>query len=295
MLAAGPALAAAPVKGAGPAAAAPAAPVTPTKPPAAPAAPTAPAVDSPVQSETTEYNVFSVGPDKVEKKIGDMSIKVTTANGVLFIDQTIHLPVKAKEMELVSEIIYRGGEKPVVQKGKLASRLGDFKQMEGTVVFTPKDGGFAAKEDFTGYADKEGKLLAKPVTTSREVPVPAGMLLTFPAILRMGPQLLPSPGQIDKVVYLRLPKDYLYPSFSEYVDTCVLVRGESGDDGHAQITLKQMFPGGNAQVRFVTTVDADGKVLEVRVPSGTSVLVYRPVAEEPAVKTPAPSKSAGGK
>jgi hypothetical protein len=270
------------------AAAAPAAP-DPSIIPTGPAVPDAAGAAIVNEQTITDFDVFSTRGDKIDKKIGTMTLKVRTVSNVVTVSEDLRFEGKDKEIQLVSQITYRGTDDPVPQKASVSTYYGTDKLMEGVVAYSPKTGGgLIAKEDIKGYGDKNGKLLPKQLDLGQDVPVPAGHVLSLASTVALARRMLPQAGQLDHVVWLRLPKDYGYPGFSEYVDNCVMVRGQPNEDGRSEFTIKQMFPGGNAQVRTSMTFDADGKVLEIRVPSAQSGFIFRPAPPAPLVPVPAP-------
>jgi hypothetical protein len=260
-------------------------------PPGIPTGPTTPTAsgggpgDVAIQRELLEFNVFAANV-----KVGTMALNITTVRDVMIIDEDWRLDYKGKELDALSQITYSGAGKPMAQRAKATTFYGDKKLMEGTATFAPKEGGFTAKEDITGYADKDIKLFLKEQTVKREADVPGSIILTHASFLRLAPQLLPMSGQMAKVTMMRLPADYGFPGFTQYLGDCVLVRTPPTEEGRSEYQLKQMFVGGNFQIRATLTVDHEGKIVKSEyLRADGSGYVFLPVKADP-VKTPTATK-----
>jgi hypothetical protein len=252
-------------------------------------APPAAAGLSNLESSEWGFDVFTG-----EKNVGRMQLKITALSGVVIIDEDFQASSQDnKEIAFQSQIVYRDG---VPQKAKASTRLAGLKVMEGSVVFTSTGTEPGAKVTASGFVDKDGKLLEKPLTETRTLPVPAGTVLTHGTLLYFAPKLLPEPGQNDKIAFEYLPADIAYPGLLSFRTGCVLIRAPSTPDGNSVFTVKQVFPGGNEEKLCTLTLDKTGRVVELRLPKYT----LRPHKNEPAKPadtkaSPAPSTTKSGK
>lgn len=227
--------------------------------PAGKAAPAAepPASSGPAQIETQESNwdIYLEG-----QKVGRMHLKIMTVRDLVIIEEGFAATLKGKETSFDNQVVYKAGPPPRPLKGKATTRVGKFKLMEGTAAFSDS----TAKTEASGFADKDGKPLEKPLQESKDAPVPAGLALTYPALMFFAPKLLPEPGQIEKVSYMEFPAAVDFPDLLFFNPDCVLVRGAASADGRTDFAIRRLFAGGNSVDLAAMTVDKSGKVLEVR-------------------------------
>ena len=247
--------------------------------PAAPAAPT-------VETQEFAYDVFMN-----ESKVGHMTLKVTSVREVRILEEEFQAPFKGKEAGFESQITYRGGIWPKPLRGKVTTHLRTFRLMDGTVAFAAKEGEAGGGEstvkvEATGFADKDGKPVAQPVQSTKEMPVPAGRVLSYPAFLYFAPQMLPEPGQVKKVAYMTFPADLNYPEVVAFTPDGVLTRSPPDERGVSTIELGRIYAGGNMVPLVSMTVDAKGQVVESRMGKYT----LRP---PPAPKAPKKSSTPG--
>jgi hypothetical protein len=162
--------------------------------------------------------------------------------------------------------------------------------MEGSVVFTSTGLDPGAKMTVSGFVDKEGKLLEKPLTETRTLPVPAGTVLTHGTLLYFAPKLLTEVGQNDKIAFEFLPFDIAYPGLLSFRPGCVLIRAPATPDGNSVFTVKQIFPGGNEEKLCILTLDKAGRVVELRLPKYT-LRPHKADSTKPADTKAAPTTS----
>lgn len=249
--------------------------------------PTPPKDAAPVVNEEMRFDVFVE-----DLKVGSMRIKILSVRDVAIIDHELSISLKGQqEAGFESQITFRGTDKPVPQRGKVSTHSGTFKLMDGTLAFTATAAGgdepSAAKAEITGYADAKRKPISQPLVQSKEILVPSGQVLTFPALLYFAPRLLANAAQLNKVVYMRFPEDIDYPAILDLKDNCVLSRGQPGADGRTEYSLRQVFAGGNPVPLASLTFDRDGKVVAGRYGVDGKYTI-RPPAAAPAATTPTP-------
>ena len=222
---------------------------------------TAPAA---VERLEADYDVYA---DK--DKVGKMRLKVVSVSGVAIIDEDFEAALDGKEVAFTVQQVFRGGDKPVPSKAKVTTRFGTYKAMEGTLAFTEGSAGLVAKVTMTGYVDAKGNLFAKPPTETKDLTVPGGTVLTHASLIYFGARLLPAAGQKDKIVWAELPLWVEYPNLVNFRSGCLLVRSRPAKDGTTQFAVKQTYPGGNEDLLTTMTLDAAGKVIELRLPKYT--------------------------
>jgi hypothetical protein len=202
-----------------------------------------------------------------EKNVGRMQLRVMAVSGVLVIDEDFQAtnPDK-KEIAFQSQMVYRDG---VPQRAKASTRQTGLKLMEGAVVFTNTGSEPSAKVTVSGFTDKDGKLLEKPLTETRNLPVPPGTVITHGTLLYFAQKLQPEVGQNDKIAFEYLPSDIAYPGLLSFRTGCVLIHSPATPDGNSVFTVKQVFPGGNEEKLCILTLDKAGRVVEMRLPQYT--------------------------
>ena len=208
------------------------------------------------------------------QKAGRIHLKTMAVRDLVIIEEGLTVTLKGKETSFDNQIVYRSGEPPRPVRGKAATRLGSLKLMEGTAVFS--DG--TVKTEISGYTDKDLKPVQTPLTETKDTPMPAGLILTYPAFMYLAPRLLADTGQIQKVSYLEFPSGVAFPEFLFANPGCVLVRGPAGSDGRVEFALKRIFAGGNSENLVAMTVDKKGNIQEVRL----RPFLFRPVPADPA-------------
>jgi len=236
--------------------------------PAAAAEPPAADSASSVRSTTLEFELLAD-----DKPAGKMAYRVMEVQDKVIL-----------QVRFDSLIVYRTGERPQPERATASTRLGTFKLMEGEAVFVPaaEGGGLVAQLDVKGFADRDQKPFDAPRELKKEVPVPAGLVLSAPAFLYFGPRLLDGPGRVENVVHLEVPDDIDFPAFLNFKPDCVLTRGEWDDQGRSEIVLAQRFPGDNYRPLAKITVDREGRIVAGMLGKFT----LRPVtAEEPSSET----------
>ena len=230
---------------------------------------------------TTEVREFDVLRN--DRKVGSMRLKIMTVKDVVILDEELDVPFKGKgkatQAGVASQVVFRGSSNPLPQRGKLTTRIGNFKIMDGTVEFTPGAGGLSAKAEATGYADIERNPFETPRTWEKQLSVPGEMVLTRAAMLHFAPRLLPKPGKIENVTQLVFPHGFGWPSLISVNADCVLERHPTSLEGTADITLHRVFAGGNIKSLLKMTVDAENKVVEFRFGDFT-VCPASPASEE---------------
>lgn len=204
-----------------------------------------------------EFDLY-VGPEKV----GSMTLRAMSAASAVILNQEFRAPYKGKDAGFTAMFVYTKRETPVPARATATTTLGDLKLMEGQAVFSASGDTLTAKIKVTGYADKEKGPLAEPRTEEKEVSVPPGLVLSYPAFLHFAPQLLTNTGNRDGVVSAEIPDDLDFPEFANFKGGCVLERRGIDPDGAFRISLRQTFSGGNARDLMTATYDASGRLVE---------------------------------
>ena len=258
--------------------AAPAAPAVP-----APAAPAGAAEEAGVRSEDLRFDIYTEN-----QKVGHLFLKIMAVADAAILDEEFAAPFKAQEASFESKIVYRGTGKPVPQSAKVNTRFGTVNVMSGAITFTAAGGTLTAKEEATGFADRDRKLLSKPLVSTKETAVPKGLVLTYAAFLYFAPRLLPEPGQLESIVYTHFPADINFPSLLKFDPDVVLSRAAETADGRSEFMVKRLYPGGNFIPITVMTTDKEGRIVESRVgqfilvPEGAKPRPTKEPAKEPA-------------
>jgi len=213
---------------------------------------------SSVRSTALEFELLAD-----DKPAGKMAYSVMEVQNKVILQVRFEIAHRDKPAGFESLIVYRTGEQPVPELAKASTRLGTFKLMEGEAVFAPaaEGAGLVARLDVKGYADRDQKPFDAPRELKKDVPAPAGLILSAPAFFYFGPRLLDGPGRIEKVVHLEVPDDIDFPAFLNFKTDCVLTRGEWDDQGRSEIVLAQRFPGDNYRPLAKMTVDRDGRIV----------------------------------
>jgi hypothetical protein len=217
-----------------------------------------------VERLDAEYDVYA---DK--DKVGKMTMGITFTHGVAIIKEDFQATVQDREVAFNLEQVFRGGDKPVPSNASVSTRIGRFKAMEGTVSFSEGSGGLTAKVGMTGYTDPKGNPLPKPLTENKDVPVPAGTVLTHISILFYGPRLLEAAGQKENITWTELPLWVEFPNLVNFRGACVLIRSKPDADGSVKFTVKQTYSGGNETLLMAVTYDASGRPVEIQTPRFT--------------------------
>jgi len=213
---------------------------------------------SSVRSTTLEFELLAG-----DKPAGKMTYRVMEVQNKVILQVRFEIARRDKPAGFDSLIVYRTGEHPMPERATASTRLGTFKLMEGEAVFAPaaEGGGLVAQLDVKGFADRDQKPFDAPRELKKEIPVPAGLVLSAPAFLYFGPRLLDGPGRVENVVHLEVPDDIDFPEFLNFKPDCVLTRGAWDDQGRAEIVLAQRFPGDNYRPLAKITVDRDGRIV----------------------------------
>ena len=252
-------------------------------PPAAVAAATT--EETAVRTEDLRFDIYTDN-----QKVGHMYLKVMAVADAAILDEEFAAPFKGQEAGFDAKVVYRGTGKPVPQSAKAATRVGGVNLMSGTITFTASPAGLTAKEEASGFTDKDHRPLAKPVMTAKEYLVPKGLILTYTGFLFFAPRLLTAPGQLENVVYTEFPADVAFPSLVKYNPDVVLSRAPESADGRSEFTVKRLFPGGNFVGIASMTTDKEGRIVEARVsrytlvPEGAKPKPAKEPAKEPAKK-----------
>ena len=234
---------------------------------------------------TTEQFVYDIYVGDPPQKVGKMRLKVIAVKDVAIFEQEFQAPMGSKDAGFDVQMVYKGDDKPRPQRGKVVTRLGTFKIMDGTLEFSAS----SAKVAAAGYADKDQKPLSAPVQSTKDVPLPDEVALSFPAFLYYAKRLLPQPGEIQKVAFMMVPADLDYPAMLAFQPGCVLSRSAPDPDGRTEFVLKRVFAGGNAVPLATLSLDKSGKVIETRF----NRFLLKPQKEEPPPKkTPATKPAA---
>ncbi|MCX5683977.1 MAG: hypothetical protein NT049_09865 [Planctomycetota bacterium] len=214
------------------------------------------------------------------QKDGRLHLKILLIRDLVIIDTSFTTLLKGKEMGFTNQIVYKDGNPPRPVRGKVTTNLGTLKMMDGTAVFSDA----SAKIEGSIYVDKEQKPLQAPQAENKDVPVPSGLVLTYPAFMHFATKLLPETGQLPKVAFLKFPANVAFSDILAVDADCVLARGPAGADGRVGFVLKRVFAGGNAENMVAMTVDKKGQILEVR----RGQFAFRP-ASDAAAPAPAPA------
>ncbi len=212
-------------------------------------------------SRSFRFDVF-VG----SRKVGTMSLHVTDVAGTVMLKQHLEAPYKRYQGIVDSRIVYALDDwQPV--RATAGSKLGDLKTAEGEIAFALDASPRVAKVKVKGYADEDQKPLKEPKTREAEVPVPEGTVVTFPALLYLGPRLLPRTGKLEPVVRAHVPYGFDHSHFVDFKGECILTRTDRDESGHYRISLQEPFAGGNYQTLQSATFDREGHVVEARLGS----------------------------
>jgi hypothetical protein len=225
--------------------------------PAAAAEPPAADSASSVRSTTLEFELLAD-----DKPAGKMAYRVMEVQNKVILQVRLEIIYRDKPAGYDSLIVYRTGERPLPERATASTRLGTFKLMEGEAQFVAAEGaGLVAQLDVRGFADRDLKPFDAPRELKKEIPVPAGLVLSAPAFLYFGPRLLDGPGRVENVVHLEVPDDIDFPAFLNFKTDCVLTRGAWDDQGRSEIVLAQRFPGDNYRPLAKITVDREGRIV----------------------------------
>jgi|WetSurMetagenome_2_1015567.scaffolds.fasta_scaffold07559_2 hypothetical protein len=228
-----------------------------------------------------DYDVYA---DK--DKVGKAHFKFVSTSGTAIITEDFEATYQGKEVAFSQEQVFRGGDNPVPASAKVTTRYGKFKAMDGALVFAEG----SAKVSMTGYLDQKGNAFPTPQSSTKDMAVPAGTMLTHASLLYFGPRLLAAAGQKDKITWADLPLWVEYPSLVNFRSPCVLVRNKPAADGSVQFVVKQIFAGGNEEQVTSLTVDAAGRPVELSLPRYTLRLTKmegatRTMTDKPPEKT----------
>jgi len=213
---------------------------------------------SSVRSTALEFELLADG-----KPAGKMAYRVMEVQNKVVLQVRFEIARRDKQAGFDSLMVYRTGERPQPERATATTRLGTFKLMEGEAQFVQaaEGGGLVAQLAVRGFADRDQKPFDAPRELKKEIPVPAGLILSAPAFLYFGPRLLDGPGRLENVVHLEVPDDIDFPEFLNFKTDCVLTRGEWDDQGRSEIVLAQRFPGDNYRPLAKITVDRDGRIV----------------------------------
>jgi len=205
---------------------------------------------------------------KGRQAVGEMRLEVMSVGDLTIIEERFTAPFRvggeSRDAGFKSQMIYKGGSKPVPSRGEVTTHVGDFKIMAGKATFTQADGAWAAETEATGFADTECKPFENARKVVKTVPAPGSLLLTHAAFLHFGPRLLEGPGKIENVAHIEFPDNIAFPQLLNVEANCILERHAAKEDGTADITVHRVFAGGNIIPLLKMTVDAKGKVVEMR-------------------------------
>jgi hypothetical protein len=216
------------------------------------------------------------------QKAGRIHLKTMAVRDLVILEESLTVAFKGKETSFDNQIVYKVGESPRPVRGKATTRLGSLKLMEGTAAFSD----VSVKTEISGYTDKDLRPVATPLAETKDTPMPAGLILTYPAFIYFAPKLLSDTGQLPKVAYLEFPSGVAFPEMVFANPDCVLSRGPAGSDGRIEFALKRVFAGGNSENLVAMTLDKKGEVLEVRL---------RPFTFRPAASAAAPAATKAGR
>ena len=234
-------------------------PLAPAAPPAGP-----PAGESP-PAVTTTRAVFDVFAADSGKKVGAMTLRVTEIPGSVVLETDFASAYKGGEAGYRSVALYRLGAQPVPVRSSAATRIDQVKLMEGTAEFPAEDASTPkppVKVTVTGYADLKKRLRQTPEKLETSIPVPDGLVLTYPAFVFFAPRVLSRAGRLEGVVYAKIPKDLGFPELVEFVPGCTLVRTDLDDRGNYEVELRQDFPGGNFKLKASAKFDPMDRLVE---------------------------------
>lgn len=242
-----------------------------------------PAEETGVVTEELKFDIFADN-----QKVGHMVLKIMTASDLVILDEEFVAPFMNRETAIEAKIVYRGTGKPVPQNAKVVTRFGQVNLMSGTITFNATPTGLTAKQEITGFADKERRPLTKAVVANKEAVVPAGLVLTYPAFIYYAPRLLVQAGQFDKIVYTELPGGVDFPAVIKFNADVVLTRSPEDLTGRTEFAIKRILAGGNTVMITTMITDKDGRIVESRVGKYT----LRPASAESATpKTPKTPKT----
>ena len=233
--------------------------------------PAAAEAPSSLQTTTAVFDVLDGG-----KSVGTMDWRVMEVQDKVIVQTRLEIRVKDKPAGFESLAVYLVADRPELERVQASTRLGTFKLMEGEALVGPDDTGRGRVAHLTvrGFADRDQKPFDTPREMVKDLPLPDGCILSAPAFLFFGPRLLPRPGRMEKIVHAEVPDDIDFPAFLNLKTDCVLTRGETNDDGLAEIRLDQRFPGDNTLTLAAVTVDRDGRLVEAHLGN----FVLRPAA-----------------
>jgi hypothetical protein len=234
-----------------------------------------------IDTRESNWDVFVEG-----QKAGRIYLKTMAVRDLVIIEESFTLNLKGKETSFDNQIVYKVGDQPRPIRGKATTRFGPLKLMEGTAVFSEA----SVKTEISGYTDKDLKPVPTALAEAKDTPLPAGLVLTYPAFMYFAPKLLTDTGQKEKVAYLEFPSGVAFPEMVFANAGCVLTRGPVGSDGRIEFALKRVSSGGNSENLVAMTVNKKGEVFEVRL----RPFSFRPAAPAPA-PAPAPAAPKAGK
>jgi hypothetical protein len=247
----------------------------------APADPTEPSIET----KSVEFDVFM---DKA--KVGTARIKWLPVGAAMILNDEFEVTLQGSELKYQTQQVWVGGEQPQLQNAKVSTYVGPRKVMEGTLVFSTTGAAPALTTSMMGYVDRDGRLLEKPLSQNKALPVPAGLVVSHRSLLQFAAAILPKPGQKDKIIYMHFPMSIHYPGLVSFTPNCRLVRQPFTVEGNSTFVLKEIFPGGNEELMASVTIDKTGQILE----SQASRFTWRPRKPDAPPK-PADTKPATGK
>jgi hypothetical protein len=239
--------------------------------------------DIPEPSIETKEAEFDVFLDKA--KVGAARIKWLAVGAAMILNDEFEATLQGSELKYQTQQVWVGGEQPQLQRATASTYVGPRKVMEGTLVLSTTGAAPALTASMTGYVDREGRLLEKPLSQNKALPVPAGLVVSHRSLLQFAAAILPKPGQKDKITYMHFPMSIHYPGLVTFTPNCRLVRQPFTTEGNSTFVLKEIFPGGNEELMASVTIDKTGQILETQ----ASRFTWRPR------KPDAPPKPATGK
>jgi hypothetical protein len=220
-----------------------------------------------IPTTTHEFVVF-----RKDRAVGKMRLKVMEVGDSRILTWRFEARHDEKTAVFASNAVYRAGERPTPVRVQGETHLGAFKLMKGTLEFA--EDGRSARAEVEGYASKDLKPWDPPKADERDVEVPEGLVLSYPAFVWFAPRLLGKAGRIEDVVRMDCPDDLDFPEFVNFTAGLVLVRTDA-EDGAQTYAMRRFYSGGNFRDVATLRLAPDGRIVESTVPPFT----VRPAGE----------------
>ncbi len=184
-----------------------------------------------------------VSPTDELKGLGRYAVKAIRREEVARIEifETLSLAYRGKRVTLSSSMVYRTDPAVEPLKATAETMVEGKTCMTGVVEFGEK----TVTASCTGHLDpRTGKEITPPTEYSwDDVPKPEGALIFQAAVPVLAPQLLPTTGVLDDVVFVEFPDDIAAPELVNFKEGCRLVRSEPDKDGVCWIRMLSAHTG----------------------------------------------------